>query len=335
MGRCERCGITKEEVKIYDAINHGRMINICQRCSILENITTIVKPNSEQLKDSERPVGVFKRMKRIAGITNEEKDTLFVEDKLKELEENPILELPEKESLKLVDHFHWIILKQRRRKGFTHEKLAETIGESIVSLQMIEKGKLPTNPEILLSKLEQFFQIKLRNLPEKQSLEPMLFDESGNEIDIIPEDEEMIFTEEEEEYFFEDETKDVDLKDVDQTRVKISDLQRIHRKKSEATRREQIEEQKKIEERKRILEALREKDRIKQEEKKKQEGLEKQKTHQEMQKNIIEKEKELEKIKQEENKDIDKYFGGMELLSEPSKNEPEISKNKKFDDELF
>ena len=54
-----------------------------------------------------------------------------------------------------------------------------------------------------------------------------------------------------------------------------------------------------------------------------------------MQKNITEKEKELEKIKQEENKDIDKYFGGMELLSEPSKNEPEISKNKKFDDELF
>ena len=68
MELCELCGVTSEEVKIYDAIQNGRMITICQRCSIIENITTIIKPNPEQLKDSERPVGILKRMRRIAGI---------------------------------------------------------------------------------------------------------------------------------------------------------------------------------------------------------------------------------------------------------------------------
>ncbi len=337
MELCELCGITNEEVKIYDAIQNGRMITICQRCSIIENITTIIKPNPEQLKDSERPVGILKRMRRLSGI-EEPKQSLFVQDKLKELDENPGLELPEKESLNLVEHFHWIILKERRRKGFTHEKLARTIGESIVGLQMIEKGKLPESPEILLAKLEQFFQIKLRNLPEKKSMEPVLFDEEGNEIDIIPEEEEMIFKEDEEEeksYFFEDETRDIELKNVDQSRVKISDLQRIHKKKIEVTKKEQIEEQQKIEERRRILEALREKDRIKQEEIKKQEEFEKQKDNQERQNIILEKQKELEKIKQKDNQEIDRHFGGTELLSNKSKEEPGSIKDKEFNDKEF
>ena len=68
MENCVRCNIGGEEVRLFDAIYEGRMAKICERCSIIENVPIIKKPNVSQLKESEiGRVGVYDRMKRLSG----------------------------------------------------------------------------------------------------------------------------------------------------------------------------------------------------------------------------------------------------------------------------
>lgn len=347
MVTCNVCGVHGNEVRIFDAIYQGRMANLCERCSIIENIPLIKKPNASQLKESET-LSVSDRMRQISGIKEPEKqETFFQEDKLKELDNNPELEFPEKKSLNLIEHFHWEIMKNRRRKGLSHQQLAESLGESELVIQMIEKSELPENAETLINKLEQFFQIKLRKIPEHitiQEQEPILLDEEGQEIEIIPE-EEMVFkekTEDEESKESEqlqplEDIDDIDLKKIDKEKVTIGDLKNLHKKRSDVTKQEMIEEQKKIEERQKILLALRERDRIKMEERKKQEILERQKTEQQRQKIIEERKQELEKQRNEESKDINNFLGGVELIDEENKDNKKSSSDsiKEFDEELL
>jgi len=49
------------------------MSSLCERCSIIENIPIIKKPNASQLKESENTVKVFDRMKQLSGIRDPEK----------------------------------------------------------------------------------------------------------------------------------------------------------------------------------------------------------------------------------------------------------------------
>ena len=205
---CERCGVNGTEVRLFDGVYEGRMANLCERCSIVENIPIIKKPAASQLKESERGVeGVYDRMKRMSGVREEKGDeTYFQEDKLQELEKHPELELPERDSLNLIEYFHWEVMKNRRRRGMSQKQLAESIGESEVAIQMIEKAKLPENAESIIRKLEQLFQVKLRNVSEMERMlssragikEPILLGEDGRELEIIPEDEDSVFREGEE-----------------------------------------------------------------------------------------------------------------------------------------
>jgi len=193
--KCVRCNVNGDEVRLFDAVYEGKMGSLCERCSIIENIPIIKKPNASQLRESEKGLGVYSRMRRLTGIRDsQEEDTFFVEDKLKELDENPSLETPEKNKLNLIEHFHWEIMKNRRRKGLSQKQLAETLGESEVVIQMIEAAKFPENAEQLITKLEQFFQVKLRNISDTERFlqtykekPPVLLDRDGKELLEIPE----------------------------------------------------------------------------------------------------------------------------------------------------
>lgn len=324
MEKCIRCNVREDEVKLFDAIYNGRMGFICERCAIIENIPVIKKPDTSQLKESEQAVGVMDRMKRLSGIKNTEKDeTFFREDELNELDENPELERPEKEKLNLVNHFHWDIMKNRRRKGLTHQQLAETLGESEIAVAMIEKGKLPENADSLINKLEQYFQVKLRKIPEIERIMeekhqmPILRDEKGKQLKTIPEEElqpEIIsstseiqaskpieiddYNVEEIKQINEPQIPDEDKEIIDEEieipdefniqkanfdEVTIQDLKEIHRKKIEASKQEMKEEQTRIEERQRVIEARKE---------------------------------ELRLRREKESDELDKSLGGTELLNE-------------------
>ncbi|MBD3252703.1 helix-turn-helix domain-containing protein [Candidatus Pacearchaeota archaeon] len=221
--KCSRCGVRGDRVRLFDAVYDGRMANLCERCSIIENIPIIRKPTSSQLRESEK-LEVYERMKRLSGFRDfGKRDVFFREDRLKELDSNPDLEIPEKDKLNLIKHFHWEIMKNRRRKGLTQEKLAEILGESEVAIQMIEKGKIPENAEILIKKLEQLFQTRLRKIDINELLEskveekPVLLDEKGRVLDKIPEPE----------------IKEEEIEDMDVDERDTGSLDRIDEEKSE------------------------------------------------------------------------------------------------------
>ena len=370
---CEICEANNEEVRLFDGIYEGHMSTLCERCSIVENIPIIKKPDSEQLKESEQIVNVHDRMKRLSGIKDlQEKETFFREDKLNELDSNPQLEMPEVEKLNLLDNFHWNITKNRRRKGLSEQQLATSLGESETSIQMVEKAKLPENAETLIKKLEQFFQIKLTKQSEIEKIidsktyQPSLLDEEGRELQVIPEEELEPYEPEEvldekdsisgglhlgnlgsldtksdisKEFISEQGVKDFDLK-KDSERVTIGDLQKIHRKKIEVTKEEQKIEQEKIEERRRFLEALRESDRLKVEQKQQQEQEEKQLAEQKQKQLIEQRQQALRELREKESKDVDQYLGGSELLKDKENNNYQEGKKEDSDsreefDELF
>jgi len=357
MGRCEICKIGEEEVRLFDGINDGQMVLLCERCSIIENIPIIRKPNSEQLKESEQNPRVFERMKRLSGIQDQrEKETLHRGARLKELEKNPQLALPQRDQLNLIENFHWEVMKSRRRKGLSHKQFAQAIGESETALQMIEKGTIPQDAQRLIKKIEQFFQIRLKKMTQTERFfrtqRPTLRDQSGNELDLIPEEivspkkekererEELPRQDIAKEFITEKGVKEFDIRSHGE-RATIGDLQKIHKKKIEVTRQEQVEEQKKIEERKRLLLALRERDRLRMEQKKKKELEVKQRQERENQRLVEEREKRLRELRQKEARELDRHLGGKELL-EKGKNNPEKQNTKseetassEFDDALF
>jgi ribosome-binding protein aMBF1 (putative translation factor) len=192
MTKCFRCQVDENEIRLFDAIFDGRMISTCERCSIIENIEIIKKPSTNQLRESEKGLGVYERMKKISGI-QEEKTSRYIDPKvrLSELNLNPNLERPLGEELNLIDHYEWELMRTRRRKGLSFKKLAEQIGESEIITEMIEKGKLPENSKKVILKLEQFLNIKLtkNNYNKIAEKKPDLLDVYGNRLEKIPEPE--------------------------------------------------------------------------------------------------------------------------------------------------
>ncbi len=289
MERCIRCEISEDKAQLFDVIYEGRASLICERCSIIENISIINMPSKDMLKEAEKGGSVYNRLRRIGGYEDIKKDNSFLkEQRLKDLEMNPALEHPKKD-IPLVDYFHWEIMKYRRRKGLTQKKLAEYIEEPESAIQMLEKAIIPENPERIIRKLEQFLQIKLIKVKEidfllkKEQEKPILLDEYGNPIDFIPESETELEIKPIEIDF---EREDFDFSELDTKKINIKDLREIHKNKVEVTKEEKIEEQKMIEEKQKLVEARKEEFRTK---------------------------------KEKESKELDSILGGIELLKKPEK----------------
>ncbi len=289
MERCIRCGVKADIVKLYDAIYEGRMSYLCERCSIIENIPIIRQPDSEHIKESEKGVGVYERMKLMAGIKDVKKeDVLFRKEKLRELDKNPRLEAPEKPPLKLIEYYHWEIMRHRRKKGLSQKQLAEKIGVSEVAIEMLEKAKIPDNAEEIIRKLENFFLMRLRKVSEIELIErmrkttgkPVLRDEFGNVLETVPEPKIEEYSEEKLEKSIDD-SGNVEIEKVDIQAVRIGDLRELHKKKVEVSKEEKRAEQRQIEERQSLIEARKE---------------------------------ELRMMREKESKNIDNILGGADLL---------------------
>lgn len=259
MERCIRCSVKEDKVQLFDVIYEGRADLMCERCSIIENITILKTPSYIQLREAEKDIGVYERLKKIRGYPEIKKQKHNLrEERLREIEENPGLEHPEKPGPELIEYFHWEIMKNRRRKGLTQKKLAESIEESEASIEMLEKAIFPKNYGDIIKKLEQFFNIKLIKVREidillkKKEKKPVLLDENGNTIEMIPEPKI-----EEEPIEIDFDREDFNFSEIDTKKTKISDLMNIHRKKIDVTKQE------KIEERNRLIEARKEEFRAK------------------------------------------------------------------------
>lgn len=169
MEECTKCHRSEREVRLFDVIYENEIVKMCERCAILEEIPIIKRPTTSQLKETEKNYSVYQRLKRMAGLEKkEDKHEESILDRIRELDENPELEMPEEESTNLVHNFHWYIMRARRNKGLSQRQLAWALGESEAAIKMLERAELPGEPEILIKKLEQFLQIKLRERTEKE-----------------------------------------------------------------------------------------------------------------------------------------------------------------------
>jgi ribosome-binding protein aMBF1 (putative translation factor) len=347
---CGRCGVEGIVIRLFDAIYDGKMESICERCSIIENIPIIKKPDNEQLKESERGVKVFDRMKRLSGMDEEkEEESYFKEDRLEELNKHPELELPEREKLKLIEYFHWQIMKNRRSKGLTQEKLAEAIGESLITIQMLEKEKYPENSERVIRKLEQYFQIPLTKITEMERImkdreresKMLLLNSKGEELLKIPEPEPNIIDDMDELVGMDRPSKDgyitfdantkfsrqeEENKLIDNKRVTENESNKIKKKELESMDKPEIDLNNKGEfDIKSVdLDSVTV-DNLKDLHKKKvevsrRERLEEQKKIEERERLIEARKEELRMRREKESDDLDSVLGGAELL-EDTKNE--------------
>jgi len=168
MARCFRCERDAKEVKLSDALYENDLVKVCERCAITENIPVLRKPSTSQLKAAERSLGVYERLKRLSGTWEPEKKDRSMLAEIKKLDEHPELEKPASSPFNLIRNFHWHVMRARRNRGMSISSLAKVIGESETALKMVEKGELPEEPEKLIKKLEQFFQIRLREMDEEE-----------------------------------------------------------------------------------------------------------------------------------------------------------------------
>lgn len=175
MEMCFRCSRTEEEVRLLDVIYKNELVKACERCAVTEDIPIIRRPTTSQLRDSEKNYSVYQRMKKLAGLEKKEEKHETIIEQFKKLEEHPELEIPEeKKPFNLVDNFHWQIARARRNKGLSQRQLGWALGESEAAIKMIEKGELPEDSELLIKKLEQFLQVKIRKRTEQEIEEEKL-----------------------------------------------------------------------------------------------------------------------------------------------------------------
>ena len=201
MEECFRCGVTKEETRLLDAISEEGIVKACRDCVEREDLPTIKKPSLDQLKESDERLSVREKLSMMAGIEsrrdskgNREYVKTSSEKKKDEYDLNDIIERNlerkkiSKDSLKklppekkLVENFHWKVMRGRRLKKMSKKQLGVDIGESETAINMVERGELPEDFERLIKKLEAYLRIRLfknheRSLKDKKSEAEVKFD---------------------------------------------------------------------------------------------------------------------------------------------------------------
>jgi len=195
MEKCFRCNRTDEEVRLFDGFYGMENVKACERCSLIENMPIIKSPNSDNFNKNSHQT-VRQRLSKMAGLDFGIKKEKSIYETLKDLDSQPELEKPENINFKMVDNFHWVVLRERRRKCLSQKQLAEAIHENDEVVKMIEKNVLPKGALQIINKLERFFGIVLikKKFSEKIDEEVMKFSnqelpEPFKPVEILPEPE--------------------------------------------------------------------------------------------------------------------------------------------------
>lgn len=169
MEECFKCGVTDQEVRLFDVILDEGIVKGCNKCIQEEDLPVVKRPTTSQLKEAERKSPrVYDKLKKISGFSESAKRSV---EKQKEdislkniVDRNYVSSFREdtRPRTNLIENFHWIVMRARRKKHLTHKQVAEQIGEAEMAVKMAEQGKLPEDYDILIKKLENFFGIILR-----------------------------------------------------------------------------------------------------------------------------------------------------------------------------
>jgi ribosome-binding protein aMBF1 (putative translation factor) len=202
MSECFKCGLSGAEGYLYDAIASEGVVKICRDCSFDEGIPIVKKPVSSdqekaerQLSESnpvefrekvvEKPIrksAVYERLMKMSGlakepVVEETKPSLELveeEQSLRSLVEENVKEAGEVnlgDVEKFVENFHWKVMRGRRAKKLTSEQLAKDIAEPEEVIKMLEAGKVPSNYDNLVKKIEAYLGVEILKKPTVQQIE--------------------------------------------------------------------------------------------------------------------------------------------------------------------
>jgi ribosome-binding protein aMBF1 (putative translation factor) len=183
MAECIKCEISDEKALLFDAVSREGVIKICRKCNSEENLPLINQVKEEEGIERER--NVYNRLSKYAGLDPKEhrkkfdsrgsvkEDPTELENKRlknivdenynKKITENAI---PGKKREDMIYNFHWVIMRERRRKKLTQSQLAKEIQEPEQAVKLIEQGYLPEKDwEKLVLKLENFLKINISKKP--------------------------------------------------------------------------------------------------------------------------------------------------------------------------
>jgi len=166
---CSVCGVSKEKVRLLDAISSEGIVKICEACSKEEDMPILRRPTTFQLKESEKKPEIYNMLsvrgqKKESGEPEKKHEKTKTEATLKEIVDKKyemVVSKEKKPRPDLVDNFHWVLMRARRLKKLTQEQLAEEISESTAAIKMAEQGILPEDDYRLVNKLEGFLRINL------------------------------------------------------------------------------------------------------------------------------------------------------------------------------
>lgn len=221
MENCFRCGISGNKSRLLDAISEEEIVKICEECAEISDLP-IVSNYSYGKSNSEKKPSVYERLKKISEnnpILSKQETTLsgIVDKKIREKYENE-----NKPKIELIDNFHWIIFRARRGSKLTQKQLAEVISEPESSIKMIEQGRFPTDSYRLITKLEQYFNIRIKKDDIKIIETRIIQKEHIKEYKSLPEE--------------------LDFKSRKLEELNISDLKEIKRRKEEDLEKRKKEE---------------------------------------------------------------------------------------------
>lgn len=167
------------DCRTFDVICAKGVVKVCSDCIKKENLPLVRKPVELNFRNVEKKQPIYERLSRISGIKLgdiREKD--MRERKLLTKQDEELRKLVEGQSIrtiddaeakeKLIDNFHWVIMRVRRLKKLTKEQLAKEIGESEDIIKLLEQGVIPAGYIPIISKIESVLNVRIfREEPEK------------------------------------------------------------------------------------------------------------------------------------------------------------------------
>jgi len=176
MERCIRCDKTEESVALVEGIYGGEVVKICELCANMEGVPTIRKPTADQIKAGEKSKTVYERLKNSPGYkppVREEFDSSKEYNLMKVSTSGKTIDSLRRNLAKdnvktsasqlgLIDNFHWAIMTARRKRGLTPRQLGEKIGETELTIRMIERSEMPDNASSVVPKIESYLGVRLQ-----------------------------------------------------------------------------------------------------------------------------------------------------------------------------
>ena len=150
----------KREESFVDAIEEGRIVKVSEYYAKREGLLILRK--SAQISAQSTPAQKKDEEQR------NNRGFIGMEDLRKPLGSRGSDLLKE-----LVENFHWILVRKRKDKMITRKKLASEVGESELSIRMIESGVLPANNFVLVNKLESYYGVTLRKNKSVGTAQPL------------------------------------------------------------------------------------------------------------------------------------------------------------------